>query len=168
MKKLIILRHAKSSWKDQGVTDFERKLNKRGKAQIPEIGEFFKNDLNLPDVFITSPAKRTKKTAKKIADIIIFDKARIVNDIRVYEAELDTLIRIISEIGETFETVCICGHNPGLSELIYYLTGEPGVDLPTCGLCMIELDILSWKSELNKKGKITYYKIPQYNESSEL
>jgi phosphohistidine phosphatase len=100
--------------------------------------------------------------------LIGFDKARIVNDIRVYEAELDTLIRIISEVGETFETVCLCGHNPGLSELITYITGERNIDIPTCGLCMIELDILSWKNDLNKKGKIAYYKIPEDNENPEL
>ncbi len=166
MKKLIILRHAKSSWNDLNELDITRKLSNRGKKQLPLIGEFIKKNITYPDLFITSPAKRAKKTAVAISKYINFKKARIINDIRVYEADTIILKKIISEISDSFEVAYICGHNPGLSDLVMEITMKTDIDIPTGGFYEIELDITSWKNEITNKGTIINTFFPSKKEHS--
>ncbi|HBD93695.1 MAG: hypothetical protein A2015_04350 [Spirochaetes bacterium GWF1_31_7] len=166
MKKLIILRHAKSSWNDLNEIDIKRKLSNRGKKQLPEIGDFIKKNIAYPDIFITSPAKRAKKTASAIADYIDFDRARIINDIRVYEGDITIFKKILSEISDSFEVVYLCGHNPGLSEVVKEITRKNDIDIPTGGVYEIELDIISWKNEVTNKGRIINTFFPSKKEQS--
>lgn len=144
MKKLYILRHAKSSWDDSSLSDFDRPLNDRGLKSAPFMGELIARKQLIPDVILSSPAARAKRTAelvKKAAGI----KADLKFDERVYEASPQALLHVVSEIDEQFASAMVVGHNPGMEGFIRVLTGklEP---MPTAALAVIELDIDNWSS----------------------
>ncbi len=142
MKTLYILRHAKSSWDNATLSDFERPLNARGQKAAPFIGSLMKERGFIPDVIVASPATRAKQTAKlvrKAADI----EPQITFYERIYEANVGTLVSVLSEIDDHNNSALIVGHNPGAEGLIYFLTGKI-VPMPTAALATIELDIDMW------------------------
>ena len=142
MKKLFLLRHAKSSWENNDLADFDRPLNARGLTAAPQIGEIiYKNHFQI-DAIISSPAKRTKQTAiliMKIAEI----SGSIQYDDRIYEASPRQLLEVLSAIPDECESVMLVGHNPGIEGLIKLLTYEIQV-MPTASLAEIELEIEKW------------------------
>lgn len=143
MKKLLVLRHAKSSWDGAFQTDFERPLNKRGERAAPVMGEFMKMRLLAPDFIVSSPAARAKATAEKVKRAAEFS-APLHFDQRIYEASASDLLQVLMETPD--ESVCamIVGHNPGLENLISVLTGEIQA-MPTAALAEIDLNIVSWR-----------------------
>ena len=142
MKKLFILRHAKSSWDDVGLADFERPLNERGKRDAPFMGEFMRGKGFEPSVVLCSPAERAKHTALLVKDVGDFS-CEIRFDERIYEASPHTLAQVISETDDAHAVAMLVGHNPGIEGLIRYLTGdlEP---MPTAALAVIALTIDEW------------------------
>ncbi|MEP6902639.1 MAG: histidine phosphatase family protein [Actinomycetota bacterium] len=146
MKTLFVLRHAKSSWENSDLSDFERPLNSRGLDAARFIGGLiYKRNLQ-PQIIISSPAKRAKQTAVLVKELAEISKP-ITFDERIYEASPLTLFNLISEFDEKHESVLLVGHNPGFENLVRMLTGET-VSLPTAGLAKINLNIESWH-ELN-------------------
>ena len=142
MKTLYILRHAKSSWDNPLLADFERPLNKRGLDAAPMIGEIiYKNRFN-PELILSSPAKRAKQTAVLVREVGAI-KPEIRYDERIYEASPQTLVQIISELGEESDSSLLVGHNPGLEGLIRFLTGETQT-MPTAALAVIDLNVENW------------------------
>jgi phosphohistidine phosphatase len=146
MKTLYILRHAKSSWDNTQLSDFDRPLNKRGLEAAPLIGEIiYKNSFN-PELFLSSPAKRAKQTAVLVREVGAI-KPEIRFDERIYEASPQTLVQIVSELGEQADSVLLVGHNPGLESLIRFLTGEIHA-MPTGALAVVNLNVETW-AEIN-------------------
>ena len=123
MKKLLLLRHAKSSWQDASLTDFERPLNKRGLRAAPVIGKFMKERGLRPSLVLASPAQRARDTAKLALEAGGIETL-LRYEARIYEADVPTLIEVIRQIEETFDEVMLVGHNPGFEELLGFLTGE--------------------------------------------
>lgn len=152
MKKLYILRHAKSSWDNPVLADFERPLNERGTKTADFMGKFInKNDFS-PDLILSSPAIRAKETAnivKKTADI----HADVKFEENIYEASPQTLLKILSELNENLQSVMLVGHNPGLEGLIKLLTGEIQ-SMPTAGLAIVDLKIEKWKEIKLESGDL--------------
>lgn len=152
MITLLILRHAKSSWDDGSLPDFERPLNERGLRTAPFMGELIKNKGLIPAVIISSPAVRAISTAE-----LVKDSAGITSDIRlddrIYEASPQNLVQVISEIDDALNTAMIVGHNPGFEHLIRFLTGdmEP---MPTAALAVVALDITNWHGVRDGTGTL--------------
>lgn len=142
MKTLYILRHAKSSWNDASLPDFDRPLNGRGLNAAPFIGEVIARKGLFPDLIISSPAKRAMQTATLVKESS-GSNAPIQYEERIYEASPHTLKTVISQVAESVESVLLVGHNPGIEGLINHLTGnlEP---MPTAALAAISLDIAAW------------------------
>jgi phosphohistidine phosphatase len=150
MKSLYLVRHAKSSWKNQGLADYERPLNKRGMKDAPFMGEVL-NDKNIqPDLIISSPAKRAKKTVLEIADKIGYSQKKITFKDEVYEASSNTLIELIKKIDDKYNSVMIFGHNPGLTLLNNQISNHYLDNIPTCGIVALQLN-KKW-SELDKNS----------------
>jgi phosphohistidine phosphatase len=152
MKSLLVLRHAKSSWENSELSDFERPLNKRGFEAIQLIGqEFYRLNLE-PNLILSSPAKRAKQTA-----ILVKESGGINCEIRyeetIYEASVMRLLHLVSEIDDKFNSVLLVGHNPGLEELIRVLTGKIQV-MPTATLAKLDLDIESWSEVAAECGSL--------------
>lgn len=151
MKTLFVLRHAKSSWENTNLSDFERPLNERGLEAAPLMGKVMKENQFQPEMILSSPAKRASQTAE-----IIREKAGIDGEIRyeerIYEASPARLLEVISEQNDEIESLIIVGHNPGLEGLVRFTTGqiEP---MPTAALAVIDFKINKW-SEINSANGV--------------
>lgn len=146
-----MIRHAKSSWKDLSLDDFDRPLNKRGQRDAPFMGKVLKKLHVQPDIILSSPALRAKTTAEIIAKKVKYvDEILFIDDI--YEASAITLHRVLTKIDDEKGTAFLFAHNPALNELVEEYVGV-NENIPTCGVVGIEFDARSWSeiSELNAK-----------------
>jgi len=142
MKTLHILRHAKSSWDDVTLSDFDRPLNPRGLKAAPFMGTLMKERGLVPDHIISSPAERARQTTELVKSAAGF-MSEIEYDLNIYDANVGTLLSVIAEIADDSRTALIVGHNPGAEGLIYYLTGEIS-PMPTAALAVINLELKTW------------------------
>lgn len=161
MKKVYVVRHAKSSWDDASLRDFDRPLNNRGMRDLPDMGQRLSKLQVLPDLIISSPANRALTTAKGISHKIGYDFSNIQTEPDLYHAGAQTIREIISKVDDSIASVMIFGHNPGFTDLIARLSDLNLYNLPTCAVCGIELDISSWKEIINTRGKYFYYDYPK-------
>ena len=142
MKTLLILRHAKSSWKDPSLDDHERPLNKRGQRDAPRIGHLLRQESLSPDLIVSSTANRARTTAETVAGCCDYEKElQYFRDL--YLADADTWIERLREISAEVQCVLIVGHNPGLEVLLELLTDEDE-SLPTAALAQVELPMERW------------------------
>jgi phosphohistidine phosphatase len=156
MKTLLILRHAKSSWKDPDLPDHDRPLNKRGKHDAPRMGKLLKDGELIPDLIISSTAARAKKTAELVAKACKYKGEEIVSSHSLYGAEPTDYLKILQELSDKYKAVLVIGHSPSVEETVEVLTDSADVIMPTCALAHISLPIQNW-AELNKqkiKGKL--------------
>ena len=159
MKKLFVIRHAKSSWKDYSLDDFDRPLNKRGFLNAPFMGDYLKFRSIVPDIILSSPALRAKTTAKIIANKVQYDK-KIVYEKNIYEAGTSTLHNILSTLDNRYNTVFIIGHNPGLNLLVDSYVGL-NENIPTCGVVELEVQVDSWKDISSENIKLLSFNYPK-------
>jgi phosphohistidine phosphatase len=142
MKTLLLLRHAKSSWKDSEIDDHERPLNKRGKKDAPRMGKLLKDEELLPDLIVASSAKRCRKTADHVIHTSGYrGETRITGEL--YEADVAKLRHTVANFSDQFGRVLLIAHNPGMEELLEALTGTY-TPLTTAALAQVELPIDRW------------------------
>jgi phosphohistidine phosphatase len=161
MKKLFIVRHAKSSWDFPELDDYERPLNKRGKRDAPEMGRRLLQRQIRPDGMIASPAKRAADTSKLIANEISFSIAEIKKEPMFYHASNISMISVLRSIGKDIDTLMIFGHNPGLTDLVNFLSGTNIFNIPTCGIAEIEFDVSSWAEIEKDAGELKSFDYPK-------
>jgi phosphohistidine phosphatase len=142
MKRLLLLRHAKSSWDDPRLADFDRPLNDRGLRAAPLVGRFIRERKIKPDLVLSSPAERARRTAELITEAAQLS-APTRYDERIYEATVPRLLEVVSQIEDEVEELLLVGHNPGMEELLETLTGERR-GMPTAALARIILDVEKW------------------------
>ncbi|SRR5579883_1549792 len=159
MKNLILLRHAKSSWDEPALSDFDRPLNNRGKKAAPIIGKLMKERQLKPDLILCSPSKRTKQTAKLVLDSAKLD-LDVTFDKGIYEASTSKLLNILKSQEATAESILMIGHNPGLEDLLTELTGCHE-HFPTAALANIVLDIENWKGIKYGAGELKWIVRPK-------
>lgn len=152
MKQLFLLRHAKSSWDNSSLSDFERPLNRRGRTAAPFMGELIAKRKIQPGIIVSSPAVRARQTAelfKEAAGLrcpLRFEK-------QIYEASLADLRIAVSELEEEFASALLVGHQPGTGELIRFLTGE-SPEVPTACFTSISLKVDKWADIRSGSGKL--------------
>lgn len=149
-KILLILRHAKSGWKNKKVDDHDRPLNKRGKKEAVKMGEHLKNMNLMPDTIITSSALRAIETTTLLCRQSGYNGLVEVN-FSFYEGNTTTYIQSISNSREDKDRLLIVGHNPTLEQLISLLTNKT-VRLPTCTLVQIKLNVPNWNKIIHHSG----------------
>ena len=152
MKTLFILRHAKSSWDNADLSDYERPLNERGLEAAPLMGGVMRTNQFQPALILSSPAKRAEQTAMLVKEAAGFG-GKIKFEKRIYEASQAQLLEIIREQNSQFESVMLVGHNPGLENLIRALTGEIH-PMPTAALAVIDLEANRWSEINSSTGKL--------------
>jgi phosphohistidine phosphatase len=160
MKTILILRHAKSSWKHPELSDHDRPLNKRGRGEAPQVGQHLKEKGLLPDIILSSTALRARVTAQVAAEACAYEgEIRFIPDL--YRADIEDFVGILQGLEEAFNTVLLVGHNPDLEMLLDFLTGEDE-SLPTATLAQVELPIQSWKElDPDKRGKLVHFWAPR-------
>jgi phosphohistidine phosphatase len=143
VKRLLILRHAKSSWSSGATDDWHRPLNHRGERDAPRAGAWLKDRSRVPDLIITSDAVRARTTAEAAARAAGYT-GEIVIEPALYHATPDALIAVLNGIGnDDARTVMIVGHNPGLEALVSQLSGEDH-RLVTTGLVELSVPMERW------------------------
>ncbi len=144
MKTLLLMRHAKSSWKDSELDDHDRPLNKRGKRDAPRIGQLLKDENLLPDLILSSTARRARKTAEQVIQHSGYrGETRITGEL--YNASRDQLLAFVAALPDTASHVLVIGHNPGLEELLEALTDQCAA-LTTAALARVESPADQWRT----------------------
>jgi phosphohistidine phosphatase len=143
-RRLLVLRHAKSSWADTSGGDWARPLNDRGRRDAPHVGQLLRRLSLLPDLIITSDAVRAETTARMAADAAGYT-GTIVRSPALYHATPDAVIEVLREAPEPGAgTIMIVAHNPGLEQLVTQLSGEH-VTLPTAALVNLAVPVEDWR-----------------------
>ncbi len=140
MKKIFLVRHAKSSWKNPNLSDRHRPLNKRGKQNAPMMAERLREREELPDLIVASPAKRAQSTAKRIAKGIGYNLENIATDEMLYFQDMEGVLDVIRRTDERYQSVMVIGHNPEMTELLNNLVGFITGNMPTCAIATMEFD----------------------------
>ncbi|HYB95437.1 MAG TPA: histidine phosphatase family protein [Vicinamibacterales bacterium] len=143
MKRLLILRHAKSSWADSSMDDWERPLNERGERDAPKVGAWLRERESIPDVIVSSDAVRAITTARAVADAAGYTR-EIITQPSLYHAKPHDVIEVLRNVADDAATVLVVGHNPGLEDLVRQLSGEYH-GLPTAALVDLEVPIEHWR-----------------------
>ncbi|RPH89087.1 MAG: histidine phosphatase family protein [Calditrichaeota bacterium] len=144
MKTLLLVRHAKSSWKHPELSDIDRPLNKRGKQDAKAMTDRLRERNISVEVIISSTAVRALRTAELLAEGLKFHGLNLTDD-RLYAAAADQILDVIEEIDPQFDGVMIIGHNPGMTELACLLTRELIAHVPTCGVVHLLYSAPSWQ-----------------------
>ena len=162
MKTIILVRHAKSSWKDLSLDDFDRPLNKRGKRNAPFMGTKLKEKQIKPDLILSSPAKRARKTATSIAKAIGYPKKKIIFDENMYHSSAWYLYQMVRSLDDVHETIMLFGHNPDFNEFADMLLKiNPVHNIPTTGVYCIRFKVNGWEKVLEGKGESVFFDYPK-------
>lgn len=159
MKTLLLLRHAKSSWKDADLHDFERPLNQRGRKAAPLIGQFMRRQQLNPDLILSSPAERARQTVALVVGAAHLE-SELRYDERIYEASAEYLVEVVSQVEDDFNVLLLVGHNPGLEDLLSRLSGATH-PLPTAALATLTFDTEKWAKVKDHTGHLTGLTTPK-------
>lgn len=159
MKTLYLVRHAKSSWADPGMEDFDRPLNERGLRDAPVMAARFKARNEPVDLLLSSPAARALATARAFAEALGI--GTVQQEPRIYEAHLRTVQGIVEHLPDEVRHAMLFGHNPGFSVLVEHFT-EAGIgELPTCAIARIDFTIDAWKEAAGGTGTLVWWDFPK-------
>jgi phosphohistidine phosphatase len=161
MKKLYLVRHAKSDRNIPELPDFERPLNTRGRIDAPMMGDLLKGMNVMPELIISSPATRALATARLLADHIKYPLSKIRVEEEIYEAWRENLVEVLKRTDNSAKSVMLIGHNPGLQLLAEFLAEFSHENIPTCGIVGIELQINDWDDIKQGCGKIMFFEYPK-------
>jgi phosphohistidine phosphatase len=161
MKTLCLIRHSKSAWDNQGISDFERGLNSRGKHDAPLMAKIIREKKIIPDLIISSPAIRAITTAKIFAEVVNYPIENIITNEYIYEAGIRELMETVRAIDDSKTHVMLFGHNPGITTFSNLLGSEYISNMPTCSIAGLELNINSWKEVERFCGKTLFFEYPK-------
>lgn len=157
-----MIRHAKSSWANPLQSDFERPLNERGKEEAPAMGKLLRKKDIIPDLIISSTARRTRQTAKRIAEEVGYDEDDIKWEEKLYHCIPPVFEEVIFETSDRVKTLFIVAHNPGITEFVNQLSPDFSIDnMPTCGVVVAELEANEWNNFLIAKRKVILFEHPE-------
>jgi phosphohistidine phosphatase len=161
MLQLTLIRHAKSSWDNPALSDFDRPLNKRGMKNAPLMGKIVSKRGLAFDQIVASPALRAISTARLIAGKLGFPEQDIQQREELYDASLDELLDCVHSLDSQHENIALVAHNPGLTDLCNHLSGESIDNLPTCAVAVIEFDLDDWRAVYQDTGTLVLYEYPR-------
>lgn len=166
MRRLMLLRHAKSSW-PPNLADRDRPLAARGREAAPLMGGYLAEQLLLPDLVLISPAKRTVETWELVQPMLP-EKPATQFEPRIYEAPTERLFKVVQDVEPAVRTLMMIGHNPGFEALAGKLTSHGdryaaarmSAKYPTCGLAVIDFDIEDWRDLAPRSGRLDRFVTP--------
>lgn len=158
MKKLFLIRHAKSGWDNPALKDIERPLNERGYASANEMSQQLKVT---PDLIITSPAIRAMSTALIFSRNLDYNFNNIVIKQELYDTSVKDYLSVLHSIDNQFKTVLLFAHNPIISDFAESLTKSIPNEMPTCAIAGISFNTNNWKEIKNKTGELFLFDYPK-------
>lgn len=161
MKTLILVRHAKSDWSSEGLSDFDRPLNERGKRDAPVMAKRLL-EKNIPvDLFVASPAKRAAKTARYFAEAYGVAKKDILFKDELYLPPAAVFYQVIEHLSDQHTHVAVFSHNNGITDFANELTNARIDDIPTCGIFAINIHCDHWKDFREAKKEFWFFDSPK-------
>ncbi len=161
MKTLYLVRHAKSSWDNANLSDHDRPLNKRGERDAPRMGKRLKPRTPQPQLIISSSAVRAETTATILAETLGYPVNELRVDPRLYGAEPNDIVTIISELDDTIDCAMLVGHNPTFTAVLNAL-GRCDIDnVPTCGIGIVAFPMDAWSDIITAKGELVDFDYPK-------
>lgn len=161
MKELLLIRHAKSDWADPSLKDFDRPLNERGKRDAPLMAQRLLDKKTGIDLFISSPAKRAKRTA----EIFVKEFDRPKDEITFYEnlylASPHVFFDVISKTSDQVNSIAVFSHNPGITDFANLLTNVRIDDIPTCGIFAIKIKTDNWINFEKAEKEFWFFDYPK-------
>jgi phosphohistidine phosphatase len=161
MKTLILVRHAKSSWDEAGLSDSERPLNERGKLDAPEMAKRLRKKGLPVDRFVSSPAERAFRTARYFAKEFDVKKGGIQVERVLYGALTSQFEQVIASFRDEDNTVVLFSHNPGITDYANTLTNVRTDNIPTCGVFAVQAEVDSWKDFAKAEKKFLFFDYPK-------
>lgn len=153
MKTLTIIRHAKSSWNDPSLTDFQRPLNKRGVRDAPRIGEALHERGVSFDAVLCSDAQRAMQTLSLLGQGMAIDEEIVAYRHDMYGATANHLVSCIAEQPDSLSSIALVGHNPGMEDLAYKLAEQPVGHMSTCNVVQLLFECSKWSDLSPGTGK---------------
>jgi len=160
-KILYLVRHAKSSWKDESLSDINRPLNKRGQRNSPVMGKRMLEQGHLPELIIASPANRAFSTARNLARELDFDESEIVVDEDLYFSGARGMQGVLKKVDDSYSKVMMVGHNPTMTYFMNQLANTNVFNMPTCAIAIIGFDMASWAELASTEGELLGYGYPK-------
>lgn len=163
MKTLCLIRHAKSSWENPALDDFNRPLNERGLRDAPYMANLLRDTGMQPDLFVSSPANRALTTATIFAQAFDVPPSAILQNNRIYEASSEEIFQIIKTLPNEATTVLLFGHNPTFTLVANYFTAKATYisNVPTCGIVKIESTEPQWNMFIDGNTQVTSLYFPK-------
>lgn len=161
MKKLLLIRHAKSDWNDPSQKDFDRPINERGKRDAPLMAHRLLDKKISVDAFISSPAKRARKTAEIFVNEFNRKKEEIIFSESLYLAVADVFFDVISKTPNEFISIAVFSHNPGITDFTNLITNARIDNIPTCGIFAMKIKTDSWRDFKNAKKEFWFFDYPK-------
>jgi phosphohistidine phosphatase len=162
MKRIIAVRHAKASNPDYGQKDFDRPLADRGKKDAKDMGAKLYGEGIVIDRFVTSPAKRARRTCKAFAEEYNRSKEEIVEVEKLYNAPMNVFYEVTEHLDNSLDNVALFAHNPGITDFVNSLCEDVHVDdMPTCAVFSVEADIADWKDFKRAKKTFVFFEYPK-------
>ena len=160
MKTVFLLRHAKSKQDPEYATDFERPLARRGKQDAEHVGVWLAEHGLVPDLVISSPAKRARQTTQRCAEAADY-QGEIRYDETLYCNGEDAYLAALEKLDDTIQSAMLVGHNPDISIAVETLSGAYH-RMPTAALARIDLPIARWSTlaEKDKPGRLAWVQLP--------
>jgi phosphohistidine phosphatase len=155
MKKLLIIRHAKSSWDDPDLDDHERPLNKRGERDSFTMARFLADNDEGLEVIYSSTAIRALDFAQVISE---FCDITLVPELSFYTFDEDELMQILRSLPDSLSRVAVVAHNPAVTQLVNRLSDAELENVPTAGVASIECDIDEWADLTEASCEMVYFK----------
>ena len=164
MKTLLLVRHAKSSWDDFSIKDFDRPLNDRGKSDAPMMAQRLLDREIKIDAFIASPAKRARRTAELFAKQFKESKDGIIFVDSLYLASTSTFSEVISKTDNQFDTIAVFSHNDGITAFANTLTNTKTDNIPTCGIFAVRIKAKKWSDFAEAEKEFWFFDYPKNKE----
>ncbi|MBA4197255.1 MAG: phosphohistidine phosphatase [Chitinophaga sp.] len=161
MKSVIIIRHAKSSWDIHTLSDFERPLNERGHRDAPALAKRLLNKKIAIDAFISSPAKRALTTAAYFAETYKIEKKNIIQIKELYHASVETFFNVIARTDNSYNSIALFSHNPGITSFVNELTNASIDNMPTCGVFAVKVECDNWQEFYAAKKTFWFFDYPK-------
>ncbi|MEO7768474.1 MAG: histidine phosphatase family protein [Ferruginibacter sp.] len=161
-KLLLVVRHAKSSWETSSLNDFERPLNDRGKKDAPMMAKRLIDKKIMVDAFVSSPAKRAKKTAELFCEAYDKPGETIEYVSMLYQAPEEVFLAVVEQLNNSLNTVALFSHNPGVTDFVNSLTDEMKIDnMPTCGIFALQVQLKKWVDFKKAKKEFIFLDYPK-------
>lgn len=162
MKTLYLMRHAKSSWSFDDLTDEQRPLNDRGRDEAPRMGQALAERNIQLDLLLASTAVRSLTTAALVAKEIDYPHERIVVRPDIYHADPVTLLRVVRDSPDEAQSVLLVGHNPGISELANLLSPSPlSEEMPTAAILCLHFQVERWAEADTQNAEFYFFDSPR-------